>query len=45
VYCKVGGRSARAARQLLDAGFPRVWNLAGGILRWRDEVDPSLPAY
>jgi molybdopterin/thiamine biosynthesis adenylyltransferase/rhodanese-related sulfurtransferase len=45
VYCKVGGRSRHAARQLADAGIRNVSNLAGGILAWRDEIDPSLPKY
>jgi adenylyltransferase/sulfurtransferase len=45
VYCKVGGRSARAVRQLQAAGFTRVWNLAGGIDRWSAEVDPTVPRY
>jgi adenylyltransferase/sulfurtransferase len=45
VYCKVGGRSRRAAQQLVDAGVRDVRNLAGGILRWIDDVDPSLPRY
>jgi adenylyltransferase/sulfurtransferase len=45
VYCKVGGRSARAVRQLQAAGFTRVWNLAGGIDRWSEEVDPTVPRY
>jgi sulfur-carrier protein adenylyltransferase/sulfurtransferase len=45
VYCKSGVRSAKAVRQLQAAGFKRVWNLAGGILRWSDEVDPSVPRY
>jgi molybdopterin/thiamine biosynthesis adenylyltransferase/rhodanese-related sulfurtransferase len=45
VYCKVGGRSARAVRQLRAAGFTRVWNLAGGIDRWSTEVDPTIPRY
>ncbi|HET6681691.1 MAG TPA: molybdopterin-synthase adenylyltransferase MoeB [Gemmatimonadaceae bacterium] len=44
VHCKVGGRSAKAVRLLRDAGFTRVWNLSGGIDRWRTDVDPSLPA-
>jgi sulfur-carrier protein adenylyltransferase/sulfurtransferase len=38
VMCHSGGRSARAARQLLDAGFERVANMAGGMVRWREEV-------
>jgi adenylyltransferase/sulfurtransferase len=45
VYCKGGTRSAQAAAQLAEAGFPRVSNLAGGILGWRTEVDPTLAKY
>src|SRR3954447_26866503 len=45
VICRTGARSGRAVRQLQAAGFRRVWNLAGGIHRWADEVDPSLPKY
>jgi molybdopterin/thiamine biosynthesis adenylyltransferase/rhodanese-related sulfurtransferase len=45
VHCKGGTRSAKAAQQLLDAGYTRVWNLAGGILRWSDDVDPTIPKY
>ncbi len=44
VYCRSGVRSAAAARQMAAAGF-RVWNLAGGILRWSDDVDPRVPKY
>ncbi|HEY8833406.1 MAG TPA: molybdopterin-synthase adenylyltransferase MoeB [Gemmatimonadaceae bacterium] len=45
LYCKVGGRSMRAAQQLADAGVSDVRNLAGGILRWIDEVDPTMARY
>ena len=45
LYCKVGARSMYAAQQLADAGVAEVRNLAGGILRWIDEVDPSMPRY
>ncbi len=45
VLCKVGGRSAFAAQQLSAAGFQRVANLTGGILRWSDEVDSSVSKY
>ena len=44
VYCRSGVRSAQAARQLAAAGF-RVSSLAGGILRWSDDVDPAVPKY
>ena len=45
VMCRSGQRSAAAVRQLQAAGFRRVRNLAGGILRWSADVDPSVPRY
>ena len=44
VYCRSGARSADATRHLRAAGF-RASNLAGGILRWSDEVDPTVQKY
>ena len=43
--CRTGVRSAKAVQQLQAAGFTRVWNLAGGIHRWIEDVDPSQPKY
>jgi molybdopterin/thiamine biosynthesis adenylyltransferase/rhodanese-related sulfurtransferase len=45
LYCKVGARSAYAAQQLARAGVADVRNLAGGILRWIDDVDPTMSRY
>jgi adenylyltransferase/sulfurtransferase len=45
VQCKSGGRSQRIAEYLKQSGFPKVSNLAGGILAWSDEVDPKVPKY
>jgi adenylyltransferase/sulfurtransferase len=45
LYCKVGARSLYAAQQLAEAGVSDVRNLAGGILRWIDEVDPTMARY
>ena len=45
VYCRVGVRGERAAQTLRAAGFTRVRNLAGGINRWSEDVDPSVPKY
>jgi adenylyltransferase/sulfurtransferase len=45
LQCRSGARSARAAAFLREQGFGRVSNLDGGILRWSDEVDPSIPKY
>jgi len=45
LYCKSGGRSREAAARLSDAGISGVLDLEGGILAWRDEVDPGLARY
>ena len=45
VYCKMGGRSAKACDQLLALGFERLYNLEGGIRAWADEIDSSIPTY
>ena len=45
IHCHSGARSAWAANQLRALGFTRVLNLTGGITRWSDEVDPSVPKY
>lgn len=46
VYCRSGRRSAQAVRQWiqqLDA--ENLFSLEGGLLSWRDEVDPQFPVY
>ncbi|MFZ0633586.1 MAG: molybdopterin-synthase adenylyltransferase MoeB [Acidobacteriaceae bacterium] len=45
VQCKSGGRSQRAAEFLARNGFEKIHNLAGGILAWSSEVDPTVPRY
>jgi adenylyltransferase/sulfurtransferase len=45
VYCRSGGRSAKAADFLRMKGYRNVKNLPGGTLRWSDEVDPAMPKY
>lgn len=35
VYCKVGGRSAQAADKLAELGFKEIYNLDGGIMKWK----------
>jgi adenylyltransferase/sulfurtransferase len=45
IHCKMGGRSAKAAAVLADAGFSRVINLEGGIRAWAEQIDKSLPTY
>jgi adenylyltransferase/sulfurtransferase len=45
VHCKSGRRSAQAVALLRGKGFARPANLAGGILSWINEIDPSLRSY
>ncbi len=45
VYCRSGVRSARAVELLKQAGFRKIKNLEGGVLRWSDEVDPTVAKY
>ncbi len=45
VLCHHGVRSAHATAFLKAQGFEKVKNLSGGIDRWTDEIDPSLPRY
>ena len=45
VHCKLGGRSAKAVNHLLENGFSNVWNVAGGITAWSNEIDPGVPVY
>jgi adenylyltransferase/sulfurtransferase len=45
VHCRSGVRSQRIAELLSQAGYPKVVNLAGGILAWADEIDPKMQKY
>jgi adenylyltransferase/sulfurtransferase len=46
VHCKMGGRSAKAIRELEEKfGFQNLYNLKGGILGYIDEVEPQLTKY
>lgn len=45
IHCKVGERSAEATRLALRAGYTEVANVAGGVLAYVREIDPSQPEY
>ena len=47
VYCRSGQRSAAVARFIIesDLNVGRVFNLAGGILSWSDNVDSNITKY
>ncbi len=37
VYCSIGYRSEKAAKDLVNEGFNQVYNLYGGIFEWANE--------
>lgn len=43
--CHHGVRSLQAAAFLAARGFDDVLDLAGGLDRWVDDVDPTFPRY
>jgi rhodanese-related sulfurtransferase len=45
VYCRVGGRSAQAVLFLRQMGYEKTANLAGGINRWAERIDPTMAKY
>jgi rhodanese-related sulfurtransferase len=44
VLCRSGRRSLEIAKLLVLHGFQAI-NLAGGILAWSHDIDPSIPTY
>lgn len=40
VYCSIGIRSEDVGEQLLQAGYPNVKNLYGGIFEWKNRGHP-----
>lgn len=45
LHCKGGVRSMKALEFLRGQGFKNLKSVAGGILAWSSEVDPSVPKY
>lgn len=44
VYCLSGGRSSKAAQELRGMGYKEVYELEGGILKWRAANLPEAKA-
>lgn len=45
LFCRTGVRSARGVFLLTEAGFRQVYNLAGGINAWAEQVDQGMVRY
>jgi rhodanese-related sulfurtransferase len=38
IYCRSGARSSRACKIMGKAGFKNLYNLKGGILSWKGNI-------
>ncbi|TDS14916.1 rhodanese-like domain-containing protein [Sphingobacterium paludis] len=45
IQCRSGKRSAQAVMVLEQQGFDNLANLKGGILAWKEEIDPEMDVY
>ncbi len=45
LHCKSGVRSAECLAVLKQAGFADATHVAGGVVAWVKQIDPSLPIY
>lgn len=45
VQCRSGKRSEQAVRVLQNEGFQNLSNLKGGILAWKQEINPDIDVY
>lgn len=45
VFCHHGNRSLAVAEYLKRSGFEKIYNVAGGIAAWAQEIDPKTPTY
>lgn len=43
VVCRIGEQSRTVVKYLLSNGFPFVYNLTGGLTKWAQEYNSSLP--
>ena len=39
VYCRTGIRSANSCQLMSELGFKKVYNLLGGIVKWKGEIN------
>ncbi|MBL0910954.1 MAG: rhodanese-like domain-containing protein [Bacteroidia bacterium] len=43
IHCKSGGRSGNIVRYLAsELGYDNLYNLQGGMLAWKSQIDPSV---
>jgi rhodanese-related sulfurtransferase len=42
VYCRSGNRSGKAVDMMTKAGFSKVHNMTGGMIKWQNENRPAV---
>lgn len=42
LHCRSGGRSGNVTQFLSSQGFSKVYNLTGGMLAWKAEINPDF---
>ncbi|HQV00845.1 MAG: rhodanese-like domain-containing protein [Bacteroidia bacterium] len=42
IHCRSGSRSTTAVKALEQLGYTNLYNLKGGIMAWKNEIDPTL---
>jgi rhodanese-related sulfurtransferase len=42
LYCRSGARSAKCAKKLKDAGFEKIYDLQGGISKWKHSEELKI---
>tara|TARA_B100001769_G_C21835457_1_gene453576 strand:+ start:278 stop:628 length:351 start_codon:yes stop_codon:yes gene_type:complete len=45
LICHNGRRSRHIGEELINMGFDNVINLKGGVDKWADDIDKSMPKY
>ncbi len=45
ILCHHGNRSNQVTQWLRIQGYVNVINITGGIARWAEEIDPTIPQY
>ena len=42
IYCRSGNRTKKSSKILKDAGFKKIYELEGGIIKWKQENYPTI---
>ena len=45
IQCRSGKRSAQAVMLLEQQGYTNLANLQGGIVAWKDQINPDMEVY